>query len=128
MNADMVDSIVLDEAFLTLYNERRGRLAIIISTRDIARWLWKEYRVPYKKDAEVVREKMRTWWQNKPWIREPRSHKKIGNMAVYISSPMNYDYCCLEKRMYNSLSLIVVYSNQRQFNHSSLSSTKTQNA
>jgi hypothetical protein len=50
--------------------------------------LWSKYRIPYKKEAEALRKKMREWWSSYPWMYEPRPHKMICGVAVSLASPM----------------------------------------
>jgi len=111
MKAEDITNETIDEAFIELVEEYSKRIAIIISTRAIAKQLWKKYRIPYKKQASVVREKIKNWWNSKPWVYRPRPHKKIQGVAVCVGSPMNSDYCFLERRC----SLICVYQNQAEF-------------
>ena len=113
---DLTDSI-FDEIFLAVLEEKKKYLRLyphFIKTFDLAEMLWKKYRIPYKRDADLVREKMRAWWNGKPWVYTPRPHKKIVGIAVYLSSPMNYDYCLLQKGIPGK-SVISIYDNQKEF-------------
>jgi len=114
MKAEELTNKILDEIFLELVKEYPHPPAII-PTRVIAKKLWQKYRIPIKKQAEVVRKKIKNWWNSKPWIFHPRPHKKIGGIAVFLASPMIYDYCILERRGYTYGSLICVYPNQKEF-------------
>ena len=109
-----------DEIFIELIKEKTSSSSLarawcILRTFDFAHKLWKKYRIPYKKDAEIVRNKMRGWWNSYPWISEPVFHKMICGIAVGLASPMGYDYCCLERAGYGGKSLITVYQNQKRF-------------
>lgn len=117
MKAEELNDEILDDIFVQLVNEWKQErlLPIIISTRDLAKKLWEKHRVPIIKQHEVVKKKIREWWNRKPWIRDPLPHKKIRGIAVSLSSPMAYDYCILETRGLTHKSLIAVYTNQKRF-------------
>jgi len=105
-----------DEIFKQCIEGRGFARPLIISTREIARRLWFTFRVPIRKEVDVVRQKMRAWWNSYPWLSEPRIHKMICGVAVFLSSPMAYDYCALERPSFGVIkSLICVYSNQKEF-------------
>lgn len=106
-----------DTIFRELLLEKRssGMAPYLISTFDLADKLWEKFRLPYKKQAEVIREKMRAWWSSYEWRYEPRPHKLICGVAVFLSSPMSYDYCMLEKSGHTQQSLICIYQNQGEF-------------
>lgn len=112
MRVGLLDKDVFDHIFSVLVKEKMSHGICIIATRDFAKKLWKMYRIPYKAKADLVRRKMREWWNSYPWISEPRPHKKIQGVAIYLSHPMGYDYCMLE---HPSFSLISVYQDQKEF-------------
>ena len=115
MKAIELNDEIFDQVFDELRNEY-GSSPLILKTFDFAIKIWTKYHIPYKKDADIIREKMRAWWKNKPWKHEPRPHKMIGSTAVYLSAPMNNDYCCLQRGINNlCLSMIIGYQNQKQF-------------
>ena len=117
MKAEELTNDIFDSVFRDILKEATHG-PLIIATWDIARRLWLKHRIPIKKQANVVREKMREWWNSYPWLHEPRAHKMICGVAVYLSSPMSYDYCALERGyMHTMRSLISVYQNQREFHN-----------
>lgn len=116
MKAQLLDNEDFDYVFKLVLEEKRDWGHIIISTFDLARKLWQKYRVAYKKQADIVRAKMREWWNSYEWKQEPRPHKMICGVAVHIASPMAYDYCALERTYHGGMrSLITVYQNQKEF-------------
>jgi len=128
MNANDLKREHLDAVFLEVLEEirstRGGRVWPIITTFALAKKLWSKYHVPYQKQVEIVRDKMREWWNSYPWLHEPRAHKMICGVAVNASPPGSYDFCCLEKRGLTSLSLITVYGDQKEFKPKQLNNTK----
>ena len=117
MKAQLLDNEDFDYLFKQVLEEK-GRWGgpIIISTFDLVRKLWQKYRVAYKKQANIVRAKMREWWNSYEWKQEPRPHKMICGVAVHLASPMSYDYCALEPTIHGGMrSLITVYQNQNEF-------------
>ena len=117
MKAGDITNEFLDNLVIEIFQNKDSRYSIIcmfISTTDMAERLWSKYRIPYKRDVDIIRRKMKSWWANKPWIYEPRPHKKIGKYAVYISSPMGYVYCVLEEGLVGR-ALISFYPDQKQF-------------
>jgi len=120
MKAEELNDEIFDDVFVQLVNEWKQKswkpFPIIISTRELAKKLWEKHRVPILKQYEIVKKKMREWWNRKPWIYEPSPHKKIRGIAVSLGTPMAYDYCMLEKRSFHTYgSLIMVYTDQKRF-------------
>ncbi|HDH43991.1 MAG TPA: hypothetical protein ENG66_01095 [Thermococcus sp.] len=117
MKAEQLTKQHFDKAFKAVLAEKKDRHIIIISTYDLAKKLWELFRVPIRKEIDLIREKMREWWRNYPWLENPRPHKKICGVAVELGSPMAYDYCCLEKSKGGLIcrSLIVVCQNQQDY-------------
>lgn len=115
MKAEKLTNKHFDDIFKELAKEKSRWGWCVISTFDFAIKLWKKYHIAYKKEAEIVRAKMREWWNSYKWKDEPIFHKMICNIAVSLASPMAYDYCALEKRGILSKSLITVYQNQKRF-------------
>ncbi len=115
MKEGLLDKDVFDHIFKELVREKSWRGGCIIRTFDIAKKLWSKYRVPYKAEAEIVRKKMREWWDSYEWRGEPRPHKMVCGYAVYLSAPMNYDYCMLERSSRIGQSLISLYYPQKEF-------------
>lgn len=105
----------LDIIFKEIYKENLYTCSFtqhqVITTFDIRNKLWEKYRIYVKKDAEVVRKKIREWWNSYKWKYEPRPHKMICEIAVYLASAMSYDYCMLGDKK----SLICVYDDQSEF-------------
>lgn len=117
MKAEDITDEFLDNLVIEIFENKESRYKIIrmfVSTNDMAKKLWSKHRIPYKRDVDIIRKKMKSWWANKPWIYEPRPHKKIGNYAVHISSPMGPVYCILEGGL-TGKALISFYPNQREF-------------
>lgn len=114
MKLENLDKEVFDSLFLDLVREKTRWGACIIATRDFAEKLWEKYRIPYKAKAEVVRTKMREWWNSYERKSDPRPHKMVCGIAVYLSQPMSYGYCNLG-RTKSMMSLICVYQNQKEF-------------
>jgi len=118
MKAEDLRKEHFDKVFKQCIKRESGAFAypIIITTHEIAQKLWLMYRVPIRKEVETVRKKMREWWNSYPWFYEPRIHKMICGIAVFLASPMNYDYCALERPGFGAIkSLICVYNNQKEF-------------
>lgn len=112
MKPHLLDKKDFDYLFKTVLEEEHQRSdCIVISTWDLVRKLWEKYRVPHIKYAQQVREKMREWWNSYPWKYEPRPHKIVCGVAVFLAQPMGYDYCELER----GKSLVLTYQNQREF-------------
>jgi hypothetical protein len=86
----------------------------VVSTFDIRDKLWKKWRIHVIKDAEIVRRKIKEWWDSYKWKYEPLPHKMICGIAVHISSPMSYDYCMLESSGNIKKSLITIYDYDKQ--------------
>lgn len=112
MKAALLNKKVFDDIFMELVEERSSWRGghVIIRTFDIAKKLWSRHRVAYKAEAPLVRKKMREWWNSYKWKEKPRPHKLVCDYAVYLSSPMGYDYCMLETRQ----SLICSYPSHQQ--------------
>jgi len=115
MNADQITPELLEEIVETHFDnlERFARIYPMIKTDDIAKVLWKKHRVPIWKQVDTVREKIREWWNQKPWYTDPIHHKWVGKYAVYLGSPMGTTYCVLDKA--RSMALIIAHQNQSQF-------------
>ncbi len=116
MKASLLDKDMFDHIFKELVEENRTimRAFVILNTFDIARKLWSKHRIPYKAQAELVRKKMREWWNSYEWRKEPLFHKMICGYAVNLAQPMGHDYCILERRGLSSYSLISVYPFRQQ--------------
>ena len=99
MKASELTDKVLDKIVISLLSKRSGFGLVypMASTWEIASELWRQHRVFVRKDADIVKEKMRAWWKKKPTVPEPYPHKMIGKYPVYLTAPMNRTYCILEK-------------------------------
>ena len=106
---------VFKELVIKKSNKKPFKVYPVISTREIAKMLWKKYHVPFIKEAEIVRSKLREWWNSYPKKHKPIFHKMICGIAVYLSSTMGADFAYIEKLGYKHYSLICIHQNQRRF-------------
>ena len=63
MKAKEITDELLDNLVIELYENKGSRYPIIrmfISTGDMAERLWSKYRIPYKRDVEIIRKKMKS--------------------------------------------------------------------
>jgi len=115
MNANQITPELLEEIVVSHFDNLKGfsRIYPMIKTDDIAKVLWKKHRVPIYKQVDIVREKIREWWNQKTWYTVPIHHKWVGKYAVYLGSPMGTTYCVIDKA--RSMALIIAHQDQTQF-------------
>jgi hypothetical protein len=96
---------------------RRAFGPVIISTDDIAKFLWEKHRVHIWKDVEKVRQTIRKWWSSKEKSLDPLLHWFVGEYAVFTTSPMRSCYCILPSTTGETHGLIFLHTDQSRFKH-----------